>query len=59
MMKNQGCDLFIVDNSDREWKFRNYLEQWADLSVSFDIKGDSGHQFDAGLPFIRHSSDIV
>ena len=45
MMKNQGCDLFIVDNSDREWKFRNYLEQWADLSVSFDIKGDSGHQF--------------
>ncbi|MBU1183854.1 MAG: helicase, partial [Proteobacteria bacterium] len=37
MMKNQGGELFIVDNSDREWKVRNYLEQWADLSVSFDI----------------------
>ena len=36
-MKNQGGELFIVDNSDREWKVRNYLEQWADLSVSFDI----------------------
>jgi len=26
MMKNQGGDLFIVDNSDREWKVRNYLD---------------------------------
>jgi hypothetical protein len=37
MMKNQGGDLFIVDNSDNDWKVLNYLEQWADLSVSFDI----------------------
>ena len=37
MMKNQGGDLFIVDNSDKDWKVRNYLEQWTDLSVSFDI----------------------
>jgi len=36
-MKNQGGDLFIVDNSDKDWKVRNYLEQWTDLSVSFDI----------------------
>src|SRR3990172_4354300 len=33
----QGGELFIVDNSDRDWKVHNYLEQWADLSVSFDI----------------------
>ena len=32
-----GSELFIVDNSDRDWKVRTYLEQWADLSVSFDI----------------------
>lgn len=32
-----GSELFIVDNSDKDWKVRNYLEQWADLSVSFDI----------------------
>ena len=33
----RGGELFIVDNSDQDWKVRNYLEQWADLSVSFDI----------------------
>jgi len=25
-----GSELFIVDNSDKDWKVRNYLEQWAD-----------------------------
>src|SRR3990170_7030837 len=33
----QGGELFIVDNSDRDWKVRNYLEQWADIATSFDI----------------------
>jgi hypothetical protein len=33
----KGGDLFIVDNSDKDWKVREYLHEWADLSTSFDI----------------------
>jgi hypothetical protein len=33
----QGGDLFIVDNSDQDWKVRRYLSDWADLANSFDI----------------------
>jgi superfamily II DNA or RNA helicase len=33
----QGGDLFIVDNSDQDWKVRRYLHDWADLAHSFDI----------------------
>jgi len=32
-----GSDLFIVDNSDRDWKVSNYLSEWADIAKSFDI----------------------
>ncbi|MBM2831983.1 MAG: hypothetical protein HW414_1035 [Dehalococcoidia bacterium] len=32
-----GADLFIVDNSDSDWKVRRYLHEWADISHSFDI----------------------
>jgi hypothetical protein len=32
-----GSELFIVDNSDTEWKIKNYLHEWADLAHSFDI----------------------
>jgi len=35
--KKSGGDLFIVDNSDKDWKVREYLHEWADLSHSFDI----------------------
>jgi superfamily II DNA or RNA helicase len=35
--KQQGGDLFIVDNSDQDWKVRRYLSDWADLAHSFDI----------------------
>lgn len=37
MIKQQGGDLFIVDNSDHDWKVHNYLQEWADLSHSFDV----------------------
>jgi HKD family nuclease/superfamily II DNA or RNA helicase len=33
----KGGDLFIVDNSDQDWKVRRYLHDWADLAHSFDI----------------------
>ena len=33
----QGGDVFIVDNSDSDWKVRRYLHDWADISTSFDI----------------------
>src|SRR5690349_11428021 len=33
----KGGDLFIVDNSDKEWKVRRYLHDWADLAHTFDI----------------------
>ena len=35
--KQQGGDLFIVDNSDKEWKVQRYLRDWADIAHTFDI----------------------
>jgi SNF2 family DNA or RNA helicase len=32
-----GSELFIVDNSDVEWKVIRYLHDWADISTSFDV----------------------
>jgi hypothetical protein len=32
-----GGDLFIVDNSDEEWKGIRYLREWAQISTAFDI----------------------
>ncbi len=32
-----GGDLFIIDNSDDEWKGLRYLREWAQISTSFDI----------------------
>ncbi len=32
-----GSELFIVDNSDSDWKVRNYLHDWADIAHTFDI----------------------
>src|SRR5690606_3432431 len=32
-----GSELFIVDNSDTDWKVRRYLHDWCDLSKAFDI----------------------
>ncbi len=31
------ADLFIVDNSDTEWKVNKYLGEWADLARAMDI----------------------
>ena len=35
--KQQGGDVFIVDNSDKDWKVRRYLHDWADLAYKMDI----------------------
>ena len=35
--KPSGGDLFIVDNSDAEWKVRRYLRDWCQLSERIDI----------------------
>lgn len=35
--KTEGGDLFIVDNSDSDWKVRTYLHDWCDIAHSFDI----------------------
>jgi len=35
--KRSGGDLFIVDNSDSDWKVRQYLHEWADVANRFDI----------------------
>ena len=32
-----GSDLFIVDNSDDDWKVLNYLAEWTEISSRFDI----------------------
>ena len=33
----RGGDLFIVDNSDGDWKVRDYLREWTDISHTLDI----------------------
>ena len=35
--KASGTDLFIVDNSNSDWKVRDYLSEWADIAKKFDI----------------------
>ncbi|SRR6266851_2574901 len=32
-----GSELFIVDNSDDEWKVLRYLHDWCQLSKSIDV----------------------
>jgi hypothetical protein len=32
-----GSELFIVDNSDEDWKVLRYLHDWCQLSKSIDI----------------------
>lgn len=27
----KGSDLFIVDNSDSDWKVKNYLHEWTEI----------------------------
>jgi superfamily II DNA or RNA helicase len=35
--KRQGGDLFIVDNSDANWKVKDYLREWTEIAHTFDI----------------------
>ena len=35
--QRSGADVFIVDNSDSDWKVLDYLKDWTDLSNSFDV----------------------
>ena len=35
--KKSGSELFIVDNSDKDWKVKNYLHDWCGLSGAIDI----------------------
>jgi len=37
MPKNQGSDLFIVDNSDADWKVQRYLHEWCQIARSMDV----------------------
>ena len=37
MEKKKGSELFIVDNSDQDWKVLNYLHDWCQLSERMDI----------------------
>ena len=40
---SSGGDLFIVDNSDLDWKVKNYLHEWADIAkesrFTLDVNG--------------------
>ena len=36
-MENSPSELFIVDNSDSDWKVRSYLSECCQLSKSMDI----------------------
>ncbi len=36
-MPKSASDLFVVDNSDSDWKVRSYLAEWCALSQAIDI----------------------
>ena len=36
-MQSSGGELFIVDNSVSGWTGLRYLEQWTEISTSFDV----------------------
>jgi superfamily II DNA or RNA helicase len=35
--QSRGGDLFIVDNSETDWKVQRYLRDWTEIAHSFDI----------------------
>ena len=35
--KHKSSELFIVDNSDKDWKVEDYLKEWADIAYQYDI----------------------
>ena len=35
--REEAGELFIVDNSDSEWKVLEYLKEWCDIARAFDI----------------------
>lgn len=35
--RQQGGDVFIVDNSDKDWKVLRYLSDWTEIARAFDI----------------------
>ena len=37
MIQKTGNDLFVVDNSDDDWKVLSYLAEWSEISHKFDI----------------------
>src|SRR6266446_4892124 len=43
----KGGELFIVDNSDADWKVLRYLREWTEIAKSFDIA--TGHFEIGGL----------
>jgi hypothetical protein len=36
-LRERGSDLFIVDNSDDQWKAARYLHDWCDNASAMDI----------------------
>src|ERR1700686_515175 len=36
-ISSTGSELFIVDNSDEDWKVLRYLHDWCQISKSIDI----------------------
>jgi ERCC4-related helicase len=36
-LSKSGADLFIVDNSDSEWKAKDYLREWTEIAHTFDV----------------------
>src|SRR5437660_551161 len=35
--RTSGGDIFIVDNSDEDWKVAQYLQEWTQIAHAFDI----------------------
>lgn len=50
-------DLFMVDNGDKSWKAKNYLDEWADLAHTFDVTISVKHVQATQHDHVQYMSD--
>ena len=51
--RTQGGDLFIVDNSDSDWKARQYLHEWCAIARARKVPMTEEHRGPSIRPHIR------
>lgn len=47
-VSSSGSELFIIDNSDQEWKVLRYLHDWCQISDKIDVDQSFGGAAEKG-----------